>query len=128
MDLSNMSRRQTEDYGKSAVAQYLKRRGFRIIDRNATGEIDLIARKEKTLHFFDVKTIFCTEFPEQNYALDSYDQSADLHAEKIQKVAMASEEYLAEKFWKGAAQVDGVLVWLRARDWAAKVVHLPQIL
>lgn len=38
---------------------YLKKRGFTVIERNfrtPTGEIDIIAKKDGILHFFEVKT------------------------------------------------------------------------
>jgi putative endonuclease len=42
------------------VASFLKKNGFTIISRNFTvrsGEIDIVARKEKVFHFVEVKSI-----------------------------------------------------------------------
>ncbi|MES2668489.1 MAG: YraN family protein [Patescibacteria group bacterium] len=131
MDLSEMNRKQRGAYGESAAARYLESKGFRIRDRNVTrktGEIDLIAQKGKTLHFVEVKSILCEEFPDPKAWKDRYDPSLNLHREKIRKVARTGEWYAANKRWEGLVAVDAVLVWLRARDGAARVSYLPQIL
>lgn len=47
------------DEGEEMAANYLVRNGFKIVGRNIkykTGEIDIIARRGKDLHFFEVKT------------------------------------------------------------------------
>lgn len=125
-----MTRKEIGAYGESAAAHYLGKRGFVLIDRNVarkTGEIDLIMRIEDTLSFVEVKTILCKEFPDANAVRDEYDPSANLHELKIRKVARTAEWYVMERGWEGEWQVDGALVWLRARDGVAKVTYLPQI-
>ena len=57
--------------GEDAAVRYLKRKGFRILDRNysaLSGEIDVIALKGKVLCFVEVKTRSGDHFDE---ALDS---------------------------------------------------------
>ena len=112
------------------AAEYLRRRGFTLRDHNVarkTGELDLIAEEEGTLHFIEVKTILADEFPSESSARDEYDPSLNLHEAKIRKVARTAERYAAEKDWEGEWQVDGCLVWLRRRDGMARVRYLPQI-
>lgn len=131
MDIKGMSRKEIGAYGEALVARYLKDRGHRIVAMNVarkTGEIDVITRKGGTLHFVEVKTILCRDFPQDGGLRDRYDPSANLHAAKIRKVTRTSEWYMAEKRWNGAAQVDAALVWLRAGDGAVQVAYLPQIL
>ena len=44
--------------GEALAADYLEKNGYRILDRNyrcRMGEIDLVARKENTLAFVEVK-------------------------------------------------------------------------
>ncbi len=117
--------------GERTAAEYLRRQGFKLVDTNVarkTGEIDIIMRQGEILHFIEVKTILCQEFPESGSVQDVYDPSANLHEAKIRRVARTSEWYVANKNWEGEWQVDAVLVWLRTRDGAAKVRYLPQIL
>lgn len=130
MDISSKTRKEVGALGESIAAEYFKRHGFSIRDRNVTrktGELDLVAEKEDTLHFIEVKTILTDEFPREDDTGDSYDPSLNLHEAKIRKVARTGEWYVLEKGWEGEWQVDGCLVWLRRRDGQALVRYLPQI-
>jgi putative endonuclease len=130
VNLSDKTGKEIGALGESVAAHYLTTHGFEIIDRNVmrkTGEIDVIARKDDTLHFVEVKSILCMEFPNANALRDEYDPSANLHEAKIRRVARTSEWYVAEHEWEGDWQVDGCLVWLRIRDGMAHVAYLPQI-
>lgn len=136
MDLSQMSRKEVGNLGEKVAAEYLHRHGFLIVDRNVarkTGEIDIIARKDKVMHFVEVKSNLCDDFPQGHEedgaggSIDAYDPSANLHEAKIRKVARTAEWYLAEHDLENEWQVDGVLVWLRHRDGRALVRYLPQL-
>ena len=136
MDISSFTRKQVGALGEKVAAEYLRRRGFSIRDRNfvrKTGELDIIAEKESTLHFVEVKTILANNLPSSAEATegrppdyDSYDPSLNLHSAKVRKVARTGEWYVLEKKWEGEWQ-DGCLVWLRRRDGIARVSYLPQI-
>ncbi len=130
MNLDGASKKEIGDSGEKEVVRELERHGFKLVGRNIarkTGEIDVLMRKGDTLHFIEVKTLTCEELPDLEAVGDRYDPSANLHEAKIRKVARTAEWIVAEKDWEGEWQVDGALVWLRARDGAAKVLHLPQI-
>lgn len=138
MDLSRKSRKEIGNLGEAVAAEYLRRRGMRIVDRNVsrkTGELDLIAREGDTLHMVEVKTVLADEFPSSDESTegtagyqDDYDPSLNLHEHKLRKVARTGEWYVLEKRWQGEWQVDGCLVWLRRRDGLARVRYLPQLL
>ncbi len=130
VDISSKSRKEVGALGESIAAEYLKRHGFSVRDRNIarkTGELDLIVEKENTLHFVEVKTILVDEFRDEKSANDDYDPSLNLHEAKVRKVARTGEWYVLEKNWGGDWQVDGILVWMRRRDGTARVSYLPQI-
>ncbi len=130
MDISSKTRKEVGALGEKVAAEYLRRHGFRIRDRNIarkTGELDLIVEKDNTLHFVEVKTVLAYEFPSEKNMKDDYDPSLNLHEAKVRKVARTGEWYVLEKKWEGEWQVDGVLVWLRRRDGMARVSYLPQI-
>ena len=131
MDISSYSTKAIGDLGEEMAASYLKKQGFSIVERNVvrkTGEVDIIARKKETLHFVEVKTRLCREFPHEDDRDTAFDPSANLHNAKIGKIARTSEWYVAEKNWEGDWQIDGLLVWLRGRDGAAYVSYLALIL
>ena len=130
MELIGKSRKDIGILGERVAAEYLRRRGFELIDRNVarkTGELDVIVRKGNTLHFVEVKTLLCDEFPHKSN-LDRYDPADNLHAYKIKKVSRTAEWYVLEYDWEEEWQIDGALVWLRRRDGIARVRYLPQIL
>ncbi|MHB8913766.1 MAG: YraN family protein [Minisyncoccota bacterium] len=130
MDVFSKTPKEVGKIGENAAAEYFRRHGFRIRDRNIarkTGELDIIAETEDTLHFIEVKTNLVDEFPEEKSSRDDYDPSVNLHEAKIRKVARTGEWYVLENGWGGEWQVDGCLVWLRRRDGVAKVRYLPQI-
>lgn len=131
MNLTAMTRKEVGALGEGVAAEYLRRRGFSIIDRNIsrkTGELDLIAQEGDTLHLVEVKTVLADEFPDERVARDEYDPSLNLHESKIRKVARTAEWYVMERRWEGEWQVDGCLVWLRRHDGMARVRYLPQIM
>lgn len=131
MDISSKTRKEVGAIGENAAAEYLRRHGFAIRGRNIakkTGELDLVAEKEGTLHFIEVKTILADEFRDEERTSDEYDDpSLNLHEAKIRKVARTGEWYVLESGWEGDWQVDACLVWLRRRDSMARVRYLPQI-
>ncbi|MDP2655878.1 MAG: YraN family protein [bacterium] len=131
MDISSLTTKEVGNLGENVACEYLRRHGFSIRDRNyvkKTGELDIIAEKENTLHFVEVKTVLAEDFPlAENKGEDIYDPSLNLHQAKVRKVARTGEWYVLEKKWGEEWQVDGCLVWLRRRDGMARVSYLPQI-
>lgn len=65
--------------GEEIVANYLKSRGFLIISRNfeveRIGEIDIIALKDGTLHFVEVKTSLDVNIGDERHSLKHFDKN-----------------------------------------------------
>ncbi|MEO6536453.1 MAG: YraN family protein [Candidatus Paceibacterota bacterium] len=130
MNLSKSSRKDIGNLGERVAAEYLRRLGFSIIGRNIafkTGELDVMALNENTLHIVEVKTVVCVEFPNLESQDSGYDPAWNLHPYKIRKVRRTAEWYVADKNWEGEWQIDGALVWLRQSDGMARVRYYPQI-
>lgn len=53
------STKQLGNLGEEMAAKYLKKQGYKILDRNfrykSYGEIDIIAKRREDLHFIEVK-------------------------------------------------------------------------
>ena len=129
MNLLHKDRKEIGALGERTALHYLRGHGQELIEKNVVrklGEIDLVTREGDTLHFVEVKTILCKEFP-SGAPSDEYDPALNLHEAKVRKVARMGEWYVAEHDFEGEWQVDGVLVWLRVRDGRARVRYLPQI-
>jgi putative endonuclease len=77
--------------GEDLAVQYLKKKGFKVIERNyhcSAGEIDLIAREKNTLVFVEIKTRSSSEFGLPQEAVDRFKQ---------RKMIEAARTYLAER-------------------------------
>jgi putative endonuclease len=99
--------------GEDLAASYLESLGYRILERNRRFgrlEIDLIALKEDTLHFIEVKTRRSLRFghPEENVSLG-----------KIERMLDAAEIYKAENHDKRRLQLD-ILSIIIQRDERAE--------
>ncbi len=77
--------------GEQAAARYLKKKGYRILERNFSGrfgEVDIIARKGDALVFVEVKTRSRSEYAAPKEAVD---------ARKAGRIIKASQEYMQRK-------------------------------
>ena len=91
MDITDYTRKDIGNLGEKVAIEYLRKHGFTLIDRNVarkTGEIDVIVKKDDTLHLVEVKTLVCNEFPGARLSKDEYDPSANLHPLKIAKITL----------------------------------------
>lgn len=65
------------DKGEEIAASYLKKEGYRIVDRNyrtSRGEIDVVAYDNDKLVFIEVKTRRTREYGEGQWAIDARKQ------------------------------------------------------
>jgi putative endonuclease len=94
--------------GEDLAVQYLKKKGFKVIERNyhcSAGEIDLIAREGNTLVFVEIKARSSSDYGLPQEAVDRFKQK------KMIEVARAymAERHLTEDI---AARFDVVAVHL----------------
>jgi len=100
-------RSSTSHFGRAAegeVATWLKRRGYRVLERNHRnpgGELDLIARDGEVLVFLEVKARSRTDHGGALAAIDR---------EKRRRVVRAATVYLARSGWEGDCRFDVVAV------------------
>lgn len=85
-----MNKKELGYAGEARAAQYLEKRGYRVISRNYTvrgGEIDLVVCDRKSLVFVEVKTRTSERFGRGADAVD---------AKKIGRMVKAAEHFLYE--------------------------------
>jgi putative endonuclease len=78
-------RREIGNRGEDAAAKYIKKRGYKIVERNFTcplGEMDIIALDRKTLCFIEVKTVSGKTYGPPEIAVNASKQN------KLSKVAL----------------------------------------
>lgn len=108
-------------YGENLAANYLIRRGCKIIGRNfrtAHGEIDLIATTGDELLFVEVKTRTASDFGFPELAVDF---------RKISRLLRTAETYLNLSRWNSYWRLDIISVEINKSAKTAKIRWLKDI-
>ena len=98
-------KRKIGDFGENIVCNFLVKHGFIILDRNyhkKWGEIDIIAQKNKIVHFIEVKTVSRET---------SYKPEENVHLWKLKRMSRAIQTYLIEKNSYLPADKEGETEW-----------------
>lgn len=116
-------RRKRGDLGESIAVQFLTGKGYEIVTRNYLkpwGEIDIIARKDGTYRFVEVKTI-----SRENIATTAEDH---VHPKKLERLARTAELYMAHIPGDYDFQIDLVTVLLNHESKTARCMLYEQLL
>src|SRR5258706_6244464 len=79
--------------GEEIASLFLENKGFSVIGKNYRkkwGEIDIIARKNKTIHFIEVKAV-------KNIYNNEQMPEENVHEKKLKRLSRTIETYLSEK-------------------------------
>ena len=108
--------------GEQLAYDYLKKKGFQIIERNFRirgGEIDIIAIKDKTLIFVEVKTRTSTQFGTALEAITAW---------KLKSLIKTSQFYKIKRpNLPDAMRIDAVCVMLDLQDELISIEHTENI-
>ncbi|MFZ2890725.1 YraN family protein [Sulfuricurvum sp.] len=93
--------------------EYLRKNGFRIIDRNVYnrfGEIDIIAFRDNVIHFVEVKSAM------------SYEQAVNnITPSKLQKLGRTIQFYLQKKKLNSDYCIDALIVSDEGIEWIENI-------
>ena len=138
MKLDNRTeKRKLGDIGENVACDFLKRRGFEIIERNYLrkwGEIDIIARKSNVVHFIEVKSVSCVTLESVSHGTPVVEQSSlrsnqdgefrpedNMHPWKLKRLARTMQTYLMERRLECDWQLDLVTVKIDTKSRKARV-------
>lgn len=124
------SRQKTGELGETIACQFLKRRGFFIMDRNYTkkcGEIDIIARRNDVVHFIEVKSVSCENFDAIASLSDKYRPEDQVHVRKRRRISRTLEMYCAEH-GTGKWQFDVICVYINHAQKIARIYALQNLI
>ena len=89
------NRRELGDWGEEKAARYLRRKGYRILDRNFScrqGEIDIIAEKSGVVAFVEVKLRKNADFAQAREFVTARKQARILAAARLWRSVHDCEE------------------------------------
>lgn len=110
--------------GENKAKNYLKRRGYQILETNyrtKAGEIDLIVKEKDCLVFVEVKTRTTEEYGTPAEAVSFYKQ---------QHMLKSAKYYLSRHGGDCECRFDVIEVFMSAKGWLkiAKINHLKNVL
>lgn len=125
-DLSHIS---IGKIGEELAVQYLKKHGYRILERNYRkkwGELDIVAQKGHVLHFVEVKSASCNKFPVPE-GRDAYRPEDHMHTRKWERMKRAVETYLLESGYSRQYTADLLVVYVLRTEKRGRVHMLHDI-
>lgn len=120
------------DNGEKIAANYLKKKGFVILDVNywrKWGELDIVAKKEGRVHFVEVKTVSYETKEKLRYAVScgTWRPEEQVHQFKLHQIGKALETWISERSYEGDWQIDVIGVRLVVQEKYATVNYIENI-
>ena len=107
----------TGKLGEDIAEKFLKGEGYQIISRNFKtrySEIDLIAKKDNSLVFVEVKTRVGDDFGSPEEAINK---------RKRRRLKRAAQAFTAFHHWKGPFRIDAVCIVLNKKSEITQFRH-----
>ena len=124
-------RKEVGRIGEDVAAQFLKKKGFVILERNYRkpwGEIDIIAEKGSVVRFVEVKTLSRETLPDISREMSEYRPEEQVHQAKLRKISRTAEMYMNAKRDMRDFQIDVVGVFLNIHTRQARCRLFEQVL
>jgi len=127
-----MSTKTTGDLGEDVAVEYLEKNGFRILERNfiqrfagapQSAEIDIVAKKEDTISFIEVKTVVAK-------GESGWSPEEKVNFQKQRKIMRAAETWWLSKHkidFDVPMQLDIIAVAIDPVTQKASIRYLPDI-
>lgn len=121
------------DLGEDIACKFLEKKGFTIVERNYLrkwGEIDIIAEKEKMVHFIEVKSVSREINADFSRETETYRPEDNLHPWKLLRISRTIQTYLAshtvsrEMDW----QFDVITVYIDKNRRISRVFMLENVI
>ena len=130
MNIPDEIRKNVGRGGEDVACQYLDRKGYKVIERNYRrkwGEIDIIALKDNTVRFVEVKAVSRESLPDLSREMD-YRPEELVHPTKLRKIARTAALYMEEKRDGREYQIDVVGVIMSSKTRTARCRLIEQAL
>ena len=129
------NQKETGKLGEEIAEKYLKTKGYQILEKNyflktngslLLGEIDIVAKKEETIYFVEVKTLLK---PLSARFAESFSPEQKVNFKKRRKIAKAAEFWLIKNNipLDSSWQIDLISIILDLQNKKAKIKHFQNI-
>jgi len=111
--------------GEDVACRFLEQKAFLIYERNYTkpwGEIDIVALKDKEIHFIEVKTISVLDDSEPWIR-----PAENMTPAKLKKCEHIAESYVMDKKVRGKWFYDAIFIIIHESERRAEVEFLENI-
>lgn len=117
--MGRIDKKDIGNIGEDVAVRYVQSKGFTLLERNVRfvlGEIDIVAKKGKIIHFFEVKTSLHGSRETQTNPIER------ISREKLRKMQNAVLLYMKkERLPDTPIQLDGISVILNQKKRSASV-------
>lgn len=124
-------KRRLGDLGESIACEFLKRRGFEVVERNYLrkwGEIDIICRKRGVTRFIEVKSVSRENLNDVSHGTSGYRPEDNMHPWKLKRLARIIQTYLLDRNIEGDWQLDVVTVYINKKTRQARAEILENVI
>ena len=129
--MDDKARKEAGRIGEEVASQFLVRKGYKVLERNYRkpwGEIDIIAEKDNSVRFVEVKAVSREAFQDISRENNNYRPEEQVHPAKLAKVARTAEMYMNSKNDQREYQIDVVGVFLDMKSRRARCRLFEQVL
>lgn len=139
--------RKTGNLGEEIAANFLRNKGFKIVERNywrKWGEIDIVTQETfpseeikmfsretfDIIHFVEVKSVSYETRALLNATVsyETWRPEELVHRFKLGQISKAAESWIKENNWDGEVQIDVVAVRMVPREKYATVKFIPNVI
>ena len=118
--------------GEKVAANYLEKKGFTILEKNywkKWGELDIVAKKARTVHFIEVKAVSYETKQMLLYAVSkgTWRPEEQVHQFKMKQIGKALQTWISENQYEGEWQIDVIAVRLVVQEKYATVNYIDNI-
>ncbi|MDO8565101.1 MAG: YraN family protein [bacterium] len=125
-------KRKTGDIGENIACDFLKKRGFEVVERNYLrkwGEIDIVARKANVIRFVEVKSVTWAIHgkTQAKVSNETYRPEDNMHPWKLKRLARTMQTYMLHKKLDCDFQLDLITVKMDMTTHKARVEMIENI-
>ncbi|MDP3763939.1 MAG: YraN family protein [bacterium] len=122
-------KRKLGDIGENIACDFLKKKGFEIIEKNYLrkwGEIDIITKKSNIIHFIEVKSVSSSTVTHATPG--DYRPEDNMHPWKLKRLSRAIQTYLLDRKLDCDWQLDLVTVKIDQKNRKARVEIIENVI